>query len=77
MMRLQTFFMAQTWIHIPTLREMCRETLNSHSGTVTSNTNLKIVFVSSFFFFFFFFFFFMTFISLPGCFGEPLGDIMH
>ena len=34
-MRLQTFFVAHTGIHIPTLHEMCRETLNPHIGTGT------------------------------------------
>ena len=67
-MRLQTFFVAQTRIHIPTLHEMCRETLNPHIGTGTSYLNVQVVFVSSLF---------MTFISLPSCFGEPLGDVMH
>ena len=36
-------------IQIPTLHGMCRETLNPHIGTVTSNSNLQIVFVSSLF----------------------------
>ena len=36
-MRLQTFFVAHTGIHIPTLHEMYRETLNPHIGTFTSN----------------------------------------
>ena len=48
-MRLQTFFVAHTGIHIPTLHEMCRETLNPHIGTVTSNSNLQTFFVSSLF----------------------------
>ena len=56
--------MAHTGIHIPTLHEMCRETLNPHIGT--SNLNVQVVFVSSLF---------MTFILLPCCFGEPLGDV--
>ena len=66
MMRLKAFFLAHTGIHIPTLHEMCRETLNPHIGTGTSNLNVQIVFVSSLF---------MTFILLPCCFGEPLGDV--
>ena len=41
-MRLQTFFMAHTVIHIPTLHEMCRETLNPHIGTGTSNLNVPV-----------------------------------
>ena len=49
MMRLQAFFVARTGIIIPTLHEMYRETLNPHIGTVTSNSNLQIVFVSSLF----------------------------
>ena len=65
-MRLQTFFVASTGIHIPTLHEMCRETLNPQIGTGTSNLNIQVVFVSSLF---------MTFILLPCCFGEPLGDV--
>ena len=65
-MRLQTFFVAHTGIHIPTLHETCRETLNPHIGTVTSNLNLQTFFVSSLF---------MTCILLPYCFGEPLGDV--
>ena len=65
-MRLQTFFVAPTGIHIPTLQEMCRETLNPHIGTATSNLNVQVVFVPSLF---------MTFILLPCCFGEPLGDV--
>ena len=36
-MRLQTLFVAHTGIHIPTLHEMCRETLNPHIETFTSN----------------------------------------
>ena len=48
------------------LPEMCRETLNPHISTGTSNLNVQIVFVSSLF---------MTFISLPCCFGEPLSDV--
>ena len=55
-MRLQTFFVAHTEIHIPTLHEMCRKTLNLHIGTGTSNLNVQVVFVSSLF---------MTFILLP------------
>ena len=66
MMRLQAFFVAHTVIHIPTLHEMCRETLNSLFGTGTSNLNVQVVFISSLF---------MTFILLPCCFGEPLGDV--
>ena len=42
-------FVAHTGIHIPTLHEMCRETLNLHIGTGTSNLNVQIVFVSSFY----------------------------
>ena len=41
-MRLQTFFVAQTGIHIPRLHEMCRETLNPHIGTGTSNLNVQL-----------------------------------
>ena len=48
-MRLEIFFVAHTGIHIPTLHEMCRETLNPHIGTVTSNSNLQTSFVSSLF----------------------------
>ena len=59
-------FVAHTGIHIPTLHEMCRETLNPHIGTGTSNFNVQVVVVSSLF---------MTFILLPCCFGEPLGDV--
>ena len=59
-------FVAHTGIHIPTLHEMCRETLNPHIGTGTSNLNVQVVFASSLF---------MTFILLPSCFGEPLGDV--
>ena len=59
-------FVAHTGIHIPTLHEMWRETLNPHIGTGTSNLNVQVVFVSSLF---------MTFILLPYCFGEPLGDV--
>ena len=65
-MRLQTFFVAHTGIHIPTLHEMCRETLNPHIGMGTSNLNVQVVFVWSLF---------MKFILLPCCFGEPLGDV--
>ena len=65
-MRLQTFFVAHTRIHIPTLHEMCREALNPHIGTGTSYLNVQVVFVSSLF---------MTFILLPCCFGERLGDV--
>ena len=66
-MRLQTFFVAHNGIHIPTLHEMCRETLNLHIGTPgTSNLNVQVAFVSNLF---------MTFILLPCCFGEPLGDV--
>ena len=67
-MRLQTIFVAHTGIHISTLHEMCRETLNPHIGTVTCNSNLQT---------FLYRVFFMTDISLPSCFGEPLGDVMH
>ena len=59
-------FVAHTGIHILTLYERCRETLNPHIGTGTSNLNVQVVFVSSLF---------MTAISLPSCFGEPLGDV--
>ena len=45
MMRSQTFFMTHTGIQIPVFHEMCRETLNPRIGTVTSNSNLQIVFV--------------------------------
>ena len=65
-MRLQTFFVAHTRMHIPRLHEMCSETLNPHIGTGTSNLNIQVVFESSLF---------MTFILLPYCFGEPLGDV--
>ena len=61
-MRLQTFFVAHTGIHIPTLHEVCRETLNPHIGTGTSNLNIQVVFVLSLF---------MTCSLLPYCFGEP------
>ena len=47
MMHLQAFFVAHTGIHISTLHEMCRETLNPHIGTSTSNLNVQVVFVSS------------------------------
>ena len=60
------FFVAHTGIHIPTLHEMCRETLNPHIGTDTSYLNVQFFFVSSLF---------MTFILLPCSFGEPLGDV--
>ena len=65
-MGLQTLCVAHTGIHIQTLHEMCRETLNHHIGTGTSNLNVQVVFISSLF---------MTFILLPCCFGEPLGDV--
>ena len=65
-MCLQTFFVAHTGIHIPTLHEMCRETLNPHIATGTSNLNIQVVFVSSLF---------MALILLPCCFEEPLGDV--
>ena len=39
------FFAARTGIQIPTLHEMCRETLNPHIDTGTSNLNVQIVFV--------------------------------
>ena len=65
-MCLQTFFVAHTGIHIPTLYGMCRDTLNPHIGTGTSNLNVQVFFLSSLF---------MTFILLPCCFGEPLGDV--
>ena len=48
-MRLQTFFVAHTGIHIPALHEMCRETLNPHIRMSTSNLNVQVVFVSSLF----------------------------
>ena len=60
-------FVVHTGIHVSTLHEMCREPLNAHIGTDTSNLNVQIVFVSSLF---------MTFILLLlCCFGEPLGDV--
>ena len=62
-MRLQTFFSGAYW---PTLHKMCRETLNPHIGTGTSNLNVQVVFVLSLF---------VTFILLPCCFGEPFGDV--
>ena len=34
------FFVAGTGIHIPTLYEMCSETLNPHIGTGTSKLNV-------------------------------------
>ena len=37
--------MVHTGIQIPTLHEMGRETLNPHIGTVTSNSDLQIVFM--------------------------------
>ena len=46
-MRLQTFFVAHTGIHIPTLHEMCRETLNPYIRTGSSNLNVQVVFLSS------------------------------
>ena len=58
--------MVHTGIHVPTLHEMCRETLNPLIGTGTSNLNMHFVFVSSLF---------MTFILLQCCFGEPVGDV--
>ena len=58
MMCLQTFFVAHPGIHIPTLHEMCRETLNPHIGPGISNLNVQVVFVLSLF---------MTFILLPCC----------
>ena len=67
MMRLKAFFLAHTGIHIPTLHEVCRETLNPHIGTGTSNLNVQVVFVLSLL---------MTFILFPCCFGEPLGDVL-
>ena len=36
-MPLQAFFVGRTGIHISTLHEMCRETLNPHIGTGASN----------------------------------------
>ena len=59
-------FCGAYWEHIPTLLEMCRETLNPHIGRGTFNLNIQVVFVSSLF---------MTFILLPCWFGEPLGDV--
>ena len=52
--------------HTNIAHEMCRETLNPHIRPGTSNLNVQVVFVSSLF---------MTFILLPCCFGEPLGDV--
>ena len=49
MMRVQAFFVAHTGTHIPTLHEMCRESLNPHISTGTSNSNLQTDFVSSLF----------------------------
>ena len=66
MMRLLAFFVVRIGIHIPTLHEMCRVTLNPHTGTGTSNLNVQVVFVLSRF---------MTFITLLCCFGTPLGDV--
>ena len=43
-------FVAHTGIHIPTLHEMCEETLNPHIGSGTSNLNVNVVFVSSLFY---------------------------
>ena len=48
-MSLQTFFVAHSGMHIPTSHEMCRETLNPHIRTGTSNLNVQAVFVSSLF----------------------------
>ena len=48
-MRLQAFVAHTGRLQMPTLHEMCRESLNPHVGTVTSNSNLQIVFVSSLF----------------------------
>ena len=42
--RLQTIFVAHTGIHIPTLHEMCRKTLNPHIGMGTSNLKVQVVF---------------------------------
>ena len=42
-------FVAHTGIHIPTLHEMCGETLNPHIGTGTSYLSVPVVFVSSLF----------------------------
>ena len=39
-------FVAHTGIHIPTLHEVCRETLNPHISMGTSNLNMQVVFVS-------------------------------
>ena len=46
-MRLRAFFVAHTGIHIPTL---CRETLNPHISTGTSNLNVQVFFVWSLFY---------------------------
>ena len=59
-------FVARTGIRIPILHEMYGETSNPHIRMSASNLNAQVVFVSSFF---------MTFILLPCCFGEPLGDV--
>ena len=37
---LQAFFAVRTEIHIPTLHEMCRKTLNAHIDTGTFNLNV-------------------------------------
>ena len=49
MMHLQAYFVAHTEIHIPTLHEMRRETVNPLFGMGTSNSNLQTVFVWSLF----------------------------
>ena len=41
-MCLQTFFVAHTGIHIPTLHEMCIETLNPHIGTVLLTVTYRL-----------------------------------
>ena len=50
MMRVQAFSVACTGIHLPTLHEICRKTLNPLIGTGTSNLNEQVVFVSSHFY---------------------------
>ena len=49
MIGLQIFFVMRTGIQLPTLHDVCRETLNPHISLVTSNSNLQIVFVLSLF----------------------------
>ena len=43
MKRVQAFFAAHTGIQISTLHEMCRENLNPHIGTGTTNVNVQII----------------------------------